>query len=558
MSSPNKSEQEDGVAEHLDHLERGRRHYERRAWADAYDALTLADRTIPLGTDDLELLAMSAYLIGREDDYLQVLDRAHRVFLDADQCARAARCAFWIGLCLLFRGETGPATGWFGRAQRLVEREGRACVEEGYLLVPLAERDIAGSDSQTAYASAARAAEIGERFREPDLTACARHLQGRALLQQGQVEQGLALLDEAMVALVEGELSPLMTGLIYCSVIDSCIQVYAFARAREWTFALSRWCEEQPQLVSFTSTCLVHRAEIMQLHGAWPDAIEEAKRACSGFSRGGEQTPPAAAFYRMGELHRLRGEFTTAEEAYRDASHRGFEPQPGLALLRMAQGHVDTAAVAIRRAVSATTDRLGRTQLLPACVEIMLAAGDIEGARDACRELEETARRFDTGVLGAMAAHARGSIELAEGETAKALCSLRRAFEFWQTAEAPYQAARVRELVGLACRALGDEEGTGLELDAASATFQRLGAAPDLTRIASYAKAAASIQSHGLTKRELQVLRLVAAGKTNKVIASELFVSRRTIDRHVSNLLGKLDVSSRAAAIAYAHKHKLV
>ncbi|MCT7378045.1 helix-turn-helix transcriptional regulator [Chelativorans salis] len=361
-----------------------------------------------------------------------------------------------------------------------------------------------------------------------------------------------------MVAVVEGELSPLMTGLIYCSVIDSCIQVYAFARAREWTFALSRWCEEQPQLVSFTSTCLVHRAEIMQLHGAWPGAIEEAKRACSGFSRGGKQTPPAAAFYRRGELHRLRGEFTAAEETYRDASRRGFEPQPGLALLRMAQGHVDTAAVAIRRAVSARMDRLGRTQLLSACVEIMLAAGDIEGARDACRELEETARRFDMGVLGAMAAHARGSIELAEGEAAKALCSLRRAFEIWQTTEAPYQAARVRELIGLACRALGDEEGTGLELDAASATFQRLGAAPDLARIASYAKAAASIQSHGLTKRELQVLRLVAAGKTNKAIASELFVSRRTIDRHVSNLLGKLDVSSRAAAIAYAHKHKLV
>jgi ATP/maltotriose-dependent transcriptional regulator MalT len=558
VSSPNRPEQEDSAAEPLDHVERGRRHYERREWADAYDALALADCAAPLEIDDLELLAISAYLIGREEEYLRALDRAHRVFLDAEQCARAARCAFWIGLCLLLRGETGPATGWLGRARRLLEREGRACAEEGYLLLIRAERDLAESDSQAAYASAATAAEVGERFREPDLIACARHLQGRALLQQGQVEHGLALLDEAMVAVIAGELSPRMTGLIYCSVIDSCMQVYALARARDWTLALSRWCEGQPQLVSFTGTCLVHRAEIMQLHGAWPDAIEEAKRACSRFSRGLEQQPLAAALYRSGELCRLRGEFAAAEEAYRDASRRGFEPQPGLALLRMAQGRVDAAAVAIRRAVSARADRLGRTQLLPACVEIMLAAGDIEGAHDACRELEETAGRFDSGVLGAMAAHARGSIELAEGEAAEALCSLRHAFELWQTAEAPHQVARVRELVGLACRALGDEEGTALELEAARATFQRLGAATDFARIASYARAAASIPSHGLTKRELQVLRLVAAGKSNKVIASELFVSQRTIDRHVSNLLGKLDVSSRAAAIAYAYKHKFV
>lgn len=558
MSQPSQGEKQPDNAKSVDHLERGRRHYEQRAWADAYEALVLADSTCRLGTDDLERLAMSAYLIGREQDYLKALDRAHRAFLDADECARAARCAFWIGLCLLFRGETGPATGWFGRAGRIIAREGGECAEEGYVLLSRAARCLAESDSQGAYDAAAKGVEVGERFREPDLIACTRHLQGQALLQQWQVEQGLALLDEAMVSVVAGELSPRMTGLIYCSVIDSCMQFYAFDRAREWTFALSRWCEGQSQLVSFTGACLVHRAEIMQLQGAWPDAVEEAHRACSGFPEEVGQQPPAAAFYRRGELHRLRGEFTAAEEAYRDASARGLEPQPGLALLRMAQGRLDAATIAIRRTVNGTSDRLQRTKLLPACVEIMLAAGDVAGARDAWRELEEIARDIGVAALGAMAAHARGSVELAEGNAAAALWSLRQAFEFWHKAGAPYQAARVRELVGLACHALGDEEAAGLELEVAKTTFQQLGGAPDLDRITSHSHGTEIAYSHGLTKRELQILRLLAAGRTNKVIASELFVSQRTVDRHVSNLFGKLDVSSRAAAASYAHKHRLI
>jgi DNA-binding CsgD family transcriptional regulator len=536
-----------------DDLERGRTYYQERLWADAYNAFACADEVTPLEAADLESFAMSAYLIGSEDNYLSALERAHVALIEAGQSRRAASSAFWIGLCLLFQGKTGPATGWFGRAQRLLDRDGQACVEQGYLLLPRAERELASSDATAAHMIAAEAVTIGERFADPDLIACARHIQGRALLQQGRVDQGLALLDETMVSVAAGELSPLMTGLIYCSVIDSCMQVFAFARAREWTYALSSWCDGQPQLVAFTGTCLVHRAEIMELQGAWPDAIQEAQRACSGFARHAEQQPPAAAFYRRGELCRLRGEFATAEEAYREASRRGFDPQPGLALLRMAQGQTDAAAVAIRRAVNATADRLARAKLLPACVEIMLEAGDIEEARSSCRQLAET---FDAGAVVAMAAHARGAVLLAEGEPAAALLSLRQAYEFWRNEEAPYLTARTRELLGIACRALGDEEGAELELEAAKAAFRELGAAPDVARLASHGKD--STRSHGLTKRELQVLRLVAAGKTNGTIAFELFVSRRTIDRHVSNLLGKLDVSSRAAATSYAHRHKLV
>jgi DNA-binding CsgD family transcriptional regulator len=296
----------------------------------------------------------------------------------------------------------------------------------------------------------------------------------------------------------------------------------------------------------------------MQLRGAWQEAIEEARRA-SERSRGVNQQTAAAALYQQAEVHRLRGEFAAAEEAYKSASQSGLEPQPGLALLRLAQGRTDAAVAAIRRAVSATADRLQRTKLLPAQIEIMLAANDLQEANGACRELEEIAASFDAGgVLGAMAAHARGAVELAEGDACAALGSLRYAFEVWQQIEAPYVGARVRVLIGLACRALGDDDGGGLELDAARAVFAQLGAAPDLACIDSLTRGVPSGRPHGLTRREHQVLRLVAAGKTNKAIAAELFLSEKTVDRHVSNIFTKLDVPSRAAATAYAYEHKLI
>jgi DNA-binding NarL/FixJ family response regulator len=540
-----------------DKLKQGRESYRQRAWGDAYQSFSLADQATPLEGEDLELLAVSAYLIGRDDDFLRVLERAHHAYVDAGNGARAVRCAFWLGLGLMLRGETARATGWLARAQRLLEREGRDCVERGYLLLPAAEQHFHTGHYESAYTTATDAAGIGERFKDADLIACARHLQGRALVQQAQVEKGLVLLDEAMVSVTAGELSPVMTGLIYCSVIDTCQQVCALERAHEWTTALARWCEEQHELVAFTGTCLVHRAEILQLQGAWRDAIEEARRACDRFSRGIEQRPPAAAFYQQAEVHRLRGEFAAAEECYRNVSQWGGEPQPGLALLRLAQGRTDAAAAAMRRVMSATTDPLQRTKLLPAYIEIMLAVGETQEARDACRELDEAARSFGTDVLSAMAAQARGAVELAEGDAETALGSLRRASQAWQKIEAPYAAARVRVLVALGCRALGDEDGAALELAAARAIFDRLGAAPELTRIDSLTQREPSNAAHGLTARERQVLRLIAGGKTNRAIAAELSISEKTVARHVSNIFGKLGLSTRAAATAYAYQHSL-
>jgi len=525
---------------------------------DTYTSLSRADRATPLGAQDLELLATSAYMLGRDDDCLRGLERAYHVHLDADEVLRAVRCAFWMGITLALRGEMGRATGWLGRAQRLVERVAEDCVERGYLLVPVMLRHEAVGDWEAVYATAAEAVEIGERFGDADLLALTVHEQGCALIQQGRVEEGLGLLDEAMVAVTAGELSPIVTGIVYCSVISGCQEVYALRRAREWTAALTRWCEGQPDLVAFSGRCLVHRAEIMELHGAWREALDEARRARERCEQGNNLSAAAEAFYRQGDLHRLQGRFSAAEEAYRDASRYGREPQPGMALLRLAQGKDDAAVAAIHRTVGETTDPLKRTRLLPSYVEIMLAVGDVEEARSACRELQEISARYDSAMLGAMVAHARGAVDLAEGDARAALRALRRAWQVWQELEVPYEVARVRVLLGLACRALGDDDSAALELEAAHNVFGQLGAAPDRARVRSLIRSAAPDHAHGLTARELEVLRLVAAGATNKAIATDLVLSERTIDRHVSNIFTKVGVTSRAAATAFAYKHELV
>ena len=538
-------------------LEYGREAYARKAWGDAFESLSAADAAGKLGAEDLVLLAEAAFMLGRDGEFLGILERAHQAYLDAGEPLRAVRCAFWIGMNLALRGEMGPAGGWLGRAQRLLDREEQDCVERGYMLLPASFQREGAGDHAGAAALAGQAAEIGERFGDRDLFAIALHQQGFMLIRQGEVKTGLDLMDEAMVAVTARELSPIVAGVVYCGVILACQEVYEVRRAKEWTAALTRWVQEQPDLVAFTGRCLVHRSEILQLQGAWRDALEEARRAGERFALQLNPRASGVASYRQGELLRLQGEFAAAEEAYRTASGHGWEPQPGLAQLRLAQGKTDAAVAAIRRATSETSDPLRRAALLPAHVEILLAAGEVEAARAACRELEDIAEQYQSAMLRALAAHARGTVVLAEDDAASALGALRRAARMWQELEAPYEDARARVLISLACRALGDDDAAELELQAARDIFAALGAAPDLARLDSLASPT-SRDTHGLTARELEVLRLLAVGKSNREIAGALVISEHTVGRHVQNIYAKLDVSSRAAAGAFAFEHRLV
>jgi DNA-binding CsgD family transcriptional regulator len=536
-------------------LGRGRRAFEARDWPDAHAALVEADAAAPLGPADLELLAAAAYLVGREDESLRALERAHQAWADAGDLRAAARTAIWLCIHLTLRREAGSASGWLSRATRLLEREPGDCVERGWVLMPEVLRHGAAGDWQAAHNLAAEAEGIAQRFGDADLLAFAFLDEGRALAEMGRFDDGLRLLDEAMVAVTTGELSPIVTGLVYCSVIESCQLAHDIRRAREWTTALAAWCDEQPGLVPFTSTCLIHRAEILQHQGEWDGALGEAALAGRRFAERGWPWAAAEATYRIAEIHRLQGGFAQAEEAYREAGRGGCEPQPGLSLLRLARGEPDAAAAGIRRALAEAAAGTARARLLPAAVEILLATGDTPGARSACDELAALAEGDDGGLLAAHVAGARGALELAEDDARCALVSLRRAWRIWQELDAPYEAARVRELVAEACRSLGDDEAASIELDAARETFRLLGAVPDLARAEPRGERR---DTHGLTPREVEVLRLLAAGHSNKVIATHLVLSERTVERHVSNILAKLGASSRAGATAYAYEHGLI
>src|SRR5579885_1326134 len=325
-------------------------------------------------------------------------------------------------------------------------------------------------------------AAIGRRHDDKTLVTIGRLGEGRCLMHMGRPAEGLALLDEVLVSVTLGEVSPLMVGTLYCSALDACHEMFDLHRAHEWTSAVTKWCASQPALVPYRGQCLVKRAEIMQLHGAWNDAMHELQRACERLSNPPGQRAVAVAFYQEAELHRLRGEFREAEEYYRLASQVGRTPQPGLALLRLAQGQIDAAVVSIRGELAEARDSLHRMGLLPAVVEISVAAGDLDLARTAANELMRSADELATPLLRATAGQAHGSVLLAEGDARCALGVLRQAWTTWRELEAPYAAARVRVLVGLAARELGDEDGAAMELDAARCVFQQLGAAHDLAQ----------------------------------------------------------------------------
>jgi DNA-binding CsgD family transcriptional regulator len=538
-------------------LEHARASFAQRSWGDAYAQFATADAATPLDLDDLEKLALAAYLTGHEEESTLAWTRAHHEAMQRDDPQRAARNAFLIGSGLMFRGETAPGLGWFARGGRVLEGCGE-CPEQAWPRTWNAFAQMWGGDAEGARPIFAESAVVGKRFNDADLLTMSRLGEGMCLVMQGQGRASIALLDEVMVGVTSGEVSTMYTGIAYCTVIAGCSELFDLRRAREWTAALTRWCDSQPDLVPYRGNCLVHRCELMQLEGAWTDAMQAARQACDQLSAPVMWDTLGSAYYQLGELHRLRGEFAEAEESYRKASESGHQPEPGMPLLRLTQGRTDVAVAVLRRALDETQEPPTRARLLPAYVEIMIASGDVVSARAAADELGQIAEFLDAAYLGAVAASAVGAVLFAEGDARSALPRLRAAGSAWRRLDAPYEVARVRVLIGLACSALGDPETCAMELDGARKVFEQLGATPDIERLNVLLKRTYGRAPGGLTVREVEVLRLVASGKTNRAIARELGLSEKTVARHVHNSLTKIGAPSRTAATAYAYQNGLI
>ena len=530
-------------------LDRGRTAFATKAWRTAADELEAADRQEPLGLDDLERLGFAAHLIGRDDVEVQTAMRGFAAGAAAGEIERAARCAFWAGFGFAFHGEMAQAGAWFGRAAELIEKSGRDCVESAYLLVPIGLGQLEGRDGEGAFATFQQMAEVAERFGDSDLLALSRLGRGQALIAQGQRQRGIQFIDAAMAGVTAGEVSEPVSGIVYCATVEACHTIFDLRRAHEWTAALDAWCASQPDLV-FRGQCLIYRAELMRFHGDWTTAVDEVERAQAVLA--GPPIMPAIgeAYYEHGELHRLRGEYADAGRAYAEGSQFGRRPEPGLALLRLAQRRAGAAHSVIVRALD---EDPANPRLLEAAVSIAVARSDVTEARRYVERLRQTAGSDVPDLLEAITSRAEGEVLLAEGDARSALRALREAWKLWQELDAPFDAARVRVSIAQACGVLGDNETADLELAAARRVFEALGAAPALAELDRIT----GTSSHGLSRRELEVLRHLAGGQTNRDIAEELGISERTVDRHVSNLYTKLDVSTRAAATAWAYEHGL-
>jgi len=538
----------------VEDLIRARETFERREWVAAYDALSELDPETLTG-DDFAQLATAAALLGRRNDSVQALQRAYQLNLDAGETLAAVRCAFWLAMSLVMSGETAVGGGWIARAQRLIDDVSDDVVERGYVMLPVMVRQIFSGELDSAYKLAVSITEYGRRFSEPDLLAMGLCSQGRMLLYEGRVPEGLAHLDEAMVGVAAGEVSPIFSGHVYCTMIEGCQELSDIARAAEWTTALTTWCDAQPGMVLFTGQCAVHRGQIMRLHGAFAEALDEFDLAVERYVL--QDTTPAAglAMSERGDVLRIRGDFQAAEEAFDAAVHFGHEAQPGLALLWLARGRQSAALGAIRRLLAEPRNPVHRAHLLPAGVQILLAGGETDQAAALADELANLAESFACAAQRATASHAVASVALARGDAAGAVAQLRVASRLWTERGARYEIARCRMFLGRAYQLLGDLDSAQTELTAARRTFAELGAVPAEREVSQLLQPAAP---GGLTAREVEVLRLVARGRSNNEIATELVVSEKTVARHLSNIFGKLDVSSRTAAAAFAFEHDLV
>jgi len=540
----------------VDDLERARTAFERRDWAAAYDRLAAADgSTTALGPEDLLTLATAAFLLGDTDSCIRALQRGYRLRIDAGEVLGAVRFAFWLALVLNVRGEVAIGNGWAARAQRLLVDQPDDVLERGYLLIHDFFRCLGSGDFPGALRVSEEMNDTARRHDDPDLLAQSLVCKGRLLMYSGRVPEGLALLDEAMVGVAAGELSPIFAGNVYCAMIEACQEVLDFARASAWTTALTRWCDTQPDLVPFTGQCAVHRGQILRLHAAYPEALAEFEAACRRYAESGAGAAAGLALSERGDVLRIRGDFSAAEASYDSAAGYGYEPQPGRALLMVARGRAPAAVAAVRRLLTETADPVHRARLLAGAVEVLVAGDALDEAEAAAAELSTIADGFGCAGLRASAAYSVARVALEGGDPERALPQARVAAQLWGELKAPYEVARAKVLVGRSFRLLGDEDSAGAELMAAFRTFAELDVVPARQEVEKLLHPGSA---GGLTGRELEVLRLVAAGNSNTEIANRLVLSDKTVARHLTNIFAKLDVPSRTAAAAYARDHDLL
>jgi DNA-binding CsgD family transcriptional regulator len=531
-------------------LDAARTAFANHEWAHARDAFVAARLKSPLGADDLASLREASWWLGLIDESLAAAKDAYAAYLEASDNRSASYQAFEIAYAHFLKGEQAVGSGWIGRAQRLLANE-PDCAAHGYVLYFFVEHSLDGGEETLNKAREVR--ECGERNGNRNLVAAGMVAEGRVMIKLGRAQEGLALLDEGMLEASSGELSPTFAGNIYCNLMAACHELGDIRRAGAWTQITSDWCDRMAPAVLFKGICRVHRAQVMQISGAWTEAEEEATRVCEDIAHINVGIV-AEGHYQIGEIRRLRGDLAGAEEAYREGHRLGRDPQPGFALLLLAQGRTKGAATSIRSALAGVTNRLARARLLAAQVEIANADEDAETASAAADELRDIAAEYGSSGLGAAAELARGSVMLAAGRTEDAISTLRSACSAWQDLEAPYESARARVLLAHAYTDLGDSEAAERELEAAHTVFERLGADLDARVVSDQRRSALP---RGLTEREAEVLALVAAGNTNRQIAEELFLSQKTVARHVSNIFTKIDVTSRTAAARFAFDNGL-
>jgi DNA-binding CsgD family transcriptional regulator len=539
----------------VDVLERARVAFDRGNWDIAFEGWSAAG-TDALSAVELEDLATAAELLGRHDETVQALQRAFVCRCQARELPHAVMCAFRLAMSTATHGQPALSAGWTSRAEGLVAEIDGEGPESGWVEFLRMYRALALGAYDEAAAAADRATDIGRRHDDPDLIATGLCSKGRLALYTGRVAEGLALLDEAMVRVIAGETIPVVAGHVYCTAIEGCQEISDFGRVAEWTSALERWCAAQPGLLAFTGQCAVHRGQLMRVHGEWSAALGEFELASRRYQQVGSPDAAGLAAYEAGDVHRLRGDWQQADAAYQVAADHGYDPQPGLALLWLAQGRPDAARGALDRWLAEVRGPVHRSRLLPAAIEVLVGCGDVEQARAAAGELGSLAAAFGCVSMEAMAAQASGAVEMAAGDAPGALPYLRKARQLWTRVDDPYERARTQVLTGRALAAAGDGESARRELEAARTTFRRLGAGPAADEV-TVLLAPPSLPG-GLTAREVEVLRLVASGHSNAQVAAALVLSEKTVARHLSNIFGKLDVGSRTAATAYAFEHRLV